>query len=119
MRKPKFRVRRKKALILERVAKDHNGTYKQILHAHITKELTGEYLLPLPKAERPTYSATEIGEMLGITAHKVGFLSNANSLKTEEYGGWFMDKSPHSPKEVRTFRYFDSVLPVLRGLVTQ
>lgn len=106
-----------KAKLLTQIAAGYDGTYKQVLQAYATKELTGEFLLPLPMLERKTYSAAEIGAELGISAHKVGTLANANSLKTDEYGKWFVDKSAHSSKEVQSFRYFDNIIPVLRGLL--
>ena len=112
-------ARIRKAQILERLAGQYNGTFKQVLHAHATKELTGEYLLPLPKLERKTYSATEIGEMLGITANMVGILTNRHQLKTDEYGGWFNDKVREGAKEVQTFRYYDNIMPVLERLVVK
>lgn len=106
------------ARILTQLAKQYEGTtYEQVLNAHATKELTGEFLLPLPKLERKTYSATEIGEMLGISANQVGTLTNRNGLKTDQYGQWFKDKAKHSNKEVNSFRYFDTVVPVLQTLV--
>lgn len=110
-------ARIRKAQILERLAGQYSGTYKQVLHAHATKELTGEYLLPLPELEAQTYSASEIGEQLGISANKVGILANRHGLKTEKYGSLFNDKAKHSNKEVQTFRYFENVVPVLRDLI--
>ena len=110
-------ARIRKAQILERLASQYEGTYRQVLHAHATKELTGEYLLPLPKLEAKTYSAGEIGEMLGITGQMVGILTNRHKLKTEQYGAWFNDKAKGHAKEVQSFRYYESVIPVLRGLL--
>lgn len=112
-------ARIRKAQILERLAGQYEGTYRQVLHAHATKELTGEYLLPLPQLEAKTYSATEVGDMLGITAKMVGILANRHGLKTEEYGGFFNDKSPYSSKEVQSFRYYENVIPVLRSVLCQ
>lgn len=103
-------VRVEKAKLLERLASNYTGRYRQILDAHITKELTDEFLLPLPKSERPTLSATEIGKQLGISSMKVGQIANAHGLKTDEYGEWFVDKAKNCNKEVRTFRYFDTAL---------
>jgi len=107
------------ALILERTAKAYKGTpYAQVLHAYATKELTGQLLLPLPDAPRDEYTATQIGEMLGgVSSNKVGTLAKTNGLKTDQYGRWCADKSPHSSKEVRAFRYYDNVIPVLRELL--
>ena len=58
----------------------------------------------LPKTEK-TYSASEVGNALGISANKVGKIANANGLKTEEYGVFVLDKSRYSSKEVTSFRY--------------
>lgn len=106
------------ARILTQLAKQYKGsTYEQVLNAHATKELTGEFLLPLPELGRKTYSATEIGKMLGISANQVRTLTNRNGLKTDQYGQWFKDKAKHSNKEVNSFRYFDTIVPVLQTLV--
>ena len=112
-------VRVRKAQILERMAHEYQGTFRQVLQAHATKELTGEYLLPLPRIEAKTYSATEIGELLGISANKVGVLANRNNLKTNQYGAWYNDKAKGSNKEVPTFRYFETVVPVLQHLLKE
>ncbi len=106
------------ARILTQLAKQYHGTtYEQVLNAHATKELTGEYLLPLPKLEAKTYSAGEIGDMLGISGNMVGILTSRHQLKTEQYGEWFKDKAKHSNKEVPSFRYFETVVPVLRNII--
>lgn len=112
-------IKIRKAQILENLADQYDGTYKQILHAYATKELTGEYLLPLPKLQEKTYSATEIGERLGISANKVGMLTNRYNLKTEHYGAWFNDKAKGHNKEVQTFRYYENVIPVLEKLIKE
>lgn len=106
-----------KAKLLNQIAAEYEGTYKQVLQAYATKELTGEFILPLPEMGRKTFSAAEIGERLGISAHKVWAIANANNLKTDEYGKWFVDKSAYSRKEVQSFRYYDSIIPVLRELM--
>ena len=107
----------REALILERLANQYDGTYKQVLHAHATKALTGDYLLPLPQMQEKTYTAEEIGAQLGISANKVGRLANTNNLKVPEYGGWFNDKAKGHSKEVQSFRYYSGVIPVIRELL--
>ena len=109
----------RKAQILERLAVQYDGTYRQVLHAYATKELTGEYLLPLPKLPERTYSATEIGEKLGISSNKVGILTNRYNLKTKQYGAWFNDKAKGHNKEVPTFRYYENIIPVLEKLIKE
>lgn len=108
-----------KARLLNQIAAEYDGTYRQVLQAHATKELTGEFLLPLPKLEARTYSAGEIGDMLGISGQMVGILTNRHNLKTDQYGAWFNDKAKGHNKEVQSFRYYESILPVLRGIVAQ
>lgn len=107
----------RKAQILERLAKEYDGTYKQVLQSYATYELTGEHLLPLPSLPEKTLTATEIGDRLGISANKVGILANRYGLKTEKYGAWFNDKAKHCSKEVQSFRYYEEVIPVLRNIL--
>ena len=113
-------IRVRKAQLLERLAKEYDGTYRQVLQAHATKELTGEYLLPLPYIGEKTYSAQEIGEKLGISANKVGMIANRNHLKTKQYGAWVNDVAKNCPgKEVPSFRYYESVVPVLKTIISK
>lgn len=91
--------------------------YKSILIAKAAEVLAGEEILPLPKSEQKMYTATEIGKMFGVTAQKIGRLSNQNNMKTEEYGEFYKDKSPHSSKEVDAFRYNDKAVERFRELL--
>lgn len=86
------------------IYRDKNESYGQILDAYATKELSGEFLLPLPETEK-TYSATDIAKILNVSANLVGKIANKNNLKTENYGKYVLDKSKYSSKEVQTFRY--------------
>ena len=81
-----------------------NESYGQILDAYATKELSGEFLLPLPETEK-TYSATDIAKILNVSANLVGKIANKNNLKTDNYGKYVLDKSRYSSKEVQSFRY--------------
>ncbi|WP_236877304.1 hypothetical protein [Clostridioides difficile] len=87
--------------------------FAQVMYSKTTELLSGETLIPLPKMEKKTYSATEIGEILGISANKVGGLANAYNLKTDEYGIRVWDKAKYSDKQVPNFRYYENVIPVL------
>ncbi len=109
----------RKANILLKIAESIPvESYKQVLKSKATEVLNdGQALIPLPKSERKTYSATEIGQMLGISSNKVGALANKNNLKTKEYGELVWDKSPYSAKEVQSFRYYDEVVPVLKEIL--
>ena len=91
--------------------------YRYILQAKSAEALNGGVpVLPLQEVERKTYSATEIGAMFGVSANKIGKLANQHNLKTPEYGKLFYSKSEHSVKEVETWRYYESVIPVFEKI---
>ena len=96
-----------------------NNTYRQILDAHSTFEIAGEFVLPLPILEEENYSATEVGSILGVSANKIGSLANKLNLKTEEYGKWYVDKSRYSNKEVNSFRYNQKAVDVFKKAITE
>ena len=91
-------------------------TWGQILDAYATKEIAGEFLLPLPKAKK-TLSAGEVGKLLGVTANKIGSIAIKNNLKTGQYGEWVHDKSRYSNKEVEVFRYYEDSVSTFRELL--
>lgn len=79
--------------------------FKQICASYASEALAGVPVLPLPTSGERHYKAGEIGDMFGVTSQRIGLIANANGLKTDEYGKWYHDKSPHSNKEVDSFRY--------------
>lgn len=92
--------------------------YKKVIDHYIVGIVTNnENALPLPIVNEKTYSATEIGNMLGVSSQKIGKLSNEHGLKTEEFGKWFYDKSRHSNKEVETFRYYEKAIGEFKKLL--
>lgn len=91
--------------------------YKQVIVSNVSAILSGNQLIPLPNAERKTYTANEIGDKLGITGNMVGRIANQNGLKTEKYGKLFYDKSKYSNKEVETFRYYDNVIQEIENIL--
>lgn len=102
-----------KANIYLELSKKYGGNkeYAQILDAYATKSLEGKFILPLPKLEEKNYSATEVGEKLGISSKMVGKIANRLGIKVDgKYGKWYIDKSPYSNKEVNTFRYSDEAV---------
>lgn len=109
----------REANVLLKIASNPNLSkeYVQVLQSKATEIITGEAILPLPVAERKTYSAEEIGKQLGISGNMVGRMANKYNLKTDEYGKYYHDKSKYSSKEVESFRYYDSIIPVLRKLL--
>lgn len=70
----------------------------------------------LPVVDK-TYSATEVGNRLGISSRKVGMIANANNLKTDEYGITVMDKSPYSSKEVSAYRYNEKAIERIKKFI--
>ena len=91
--------------------------YKQILDSYAANTLAGKEILALPEACEKTYSATEIGKILGVSANKIGKLANQYNLKIPEFGKLFYDKSRYSNKEVETFRYYDKAINKFRELL--
>lgn len=99
------------------LAEKYTGTWAQVLDAYATKAVAGEFVLPLPELAEKTYSAAEIGERLGVSGTQVGRLTSQHGLKTDTYGKWFHDKGRYSGKEVQSFRYYETVIPVLTELL--
>ena len=91
-------------------------TYKQILAAHISKKVTGEFLLPLPKIEKEVFTATQIAEKFGITKQKVGAIANKNNLKTNEYGEVIWDRAKNG-KQVENFVYYENGVEKIKELL--
>ncbi len=102
---------------LAQALETRSAHYKDILLAKAAQELSGEMLIPLPRSEQRTYSASEVGRMLGVSANKIGKIANQNNLKSETYGQYYRDKSPYSGKEVDSFRYNDTAVEKFRALL--
>lgn len=84
--------------------------YRHICQQKAAEALAGVPCLPMEEAKERTYSATEVGSILGISAMKVGQLANKYNLKVPENGKYFYSKSEHSCKEVETFRYYECAI---------
>lgn len=95
----------------------NNPEYKQICASYASGVLAGTQVIPLPEAGGKHYSAGEVGEMFGLSAQKIGRISNANGMKTDEYGKWFHDKSRSSAKEVDTFKYNTKAIAKFREII--
>ena len=79
--------------------------------------LTGVSIGYRPQIEQTTYSAKEIGDVLGISANRVGRIANAHGLKTKEYGLYYLNKSQHSDKQVEHFRYFEKAIDKFKSIL--
>ncbi len=95
-----------------------SSEYKNILAAKAAEVLTGTPLIPLPKSAQKMYSAGEIGQMFGVSAQKIGRISNEYELKTPEYGEWYRSKSEYSNKEVDTFVYNDKAVEKFKAILS-
>lgn len=96
-------ARAKTASLYMRIAENSAlpDTYRGVFLSYASKELSGQEILPLPSVERKTYTATQLGDMFGISSKKIGSLANKNNLKTSEYGLEVWDKSPYSAKDTQ------------------
>lgn len=94
--------------------------HKQLCASYGTQVLTGgQRVLPLPEVEK-TYSAEEVGAMLGgLSGQKVGRIATKHGLKVPEYGRLTLDKSRYSSKEVETWRYNEAGVEALRQIVSE
>jgi prophage antirepressor-like protein len=67
----------------------------------------------LPAATAKWRTATDLANEFGVTAQKIGLVSNEHKLKapegqSNEYGTWIRSKSQHSSKEVMTWVYYEA-----------
>lgn len=92
-------------------------SYKAILMACAANTAAGQLVLPLPKAEfGKTYSATDIGRILGISRNKVGRIANEHGLKSDGFGEWYHDVAANG-KECDNFRYNDAAIEKFREIL--
>ena len=108
----------RKANLLYKIAMaTESQSSAQSMLALAAKELTGEMTIPVMK--RKEYSATEVGEKLGISAQKVGKIANQLGIKAEQpgqnrFGRWANSKSRYSDKEVAQWLYSEDRLNAIR-----
>ena len=90
---------------------------KETLLITTAETLTGVSIGYRPQIEQTTYSAKELGDVLGISANRVGRIANAHGLKTNEYGLYYLSKSQHSDKQVEHFRYFEKSIDKFKSIL--
>ncbi|WP_202112835.1 MULTISPECIES: KilA-N domain-containing protein [unclassified Gilliamella] len=88
---------------------------KQAIYADTINPIAGKNVIPLPKLENKTFSASEVGDLLGVSSNKIGRIANKLNLKTEDYGIFVLDKSRSSDKQVETFRYNEKAIDVIKN----
>lgn len=98
-----------RAKLLREIAAEYTGnskTWKQVLDAHATKELTGKFLLPLPEVTEHGKTAEMIGEPYGWSYQKVGkIIKKIGIEKTAENGFSRVNKAKNCNREIETFYY--------------
>jgi prophage antirepressor-like protein len=93
---------------------------KTVFMAEYAKLTAGQDMTHmLPTTTEKWYSATEIGEMCGVSANKIGIMANENNFKapqgeSNQYGTWIRSKSRHSSKEVITWVYSEEAVEWFR-----
>ncbi|WP_051448999.1 phage antirepressor N-terminal domain-containing protein [Tolumonas lignilytica] len=90
---------------------------KQTCVAMVVNDIAGFEAIPLPRIEEHYHTAKEVGDMLGCSANKIGKVANEHGLKTDEYGKFFLDKSPFSAKQVEAFRYNANGVSALKHII--
>lgn len=114
----KDKIKLEKSRILKELSQSiANDKYKQTLQIYSANALYDEPILELPVAKKKSYTATEIGNKLGITSMKVGSVAKKHNLKTEEFGFWAYDKAKHSNKQVESFRYYENVINEIKKYI--
>jgi prophage antirepressor-like protein len=108
---------REASLWLRISAQVKSDTYRQVCASYASTVLAGREVIPLPQTTQHHYSATEIGEMFGVSKQAIGNLANKYGMKTDEYGSWYHDKSPYSAKEVDVFKYNDHAVQRFHDLL--
>lgn len=74
-----------------------------------------------PPVEK-TYTATELGQMFGVSANMIGRIAKEHGLKTEQYGITVLDRGRNSDKQVPCFRYNEAgkqrIAELIEGMKT-
>lgn len=109
---------RKAELLMKMSELNISPQASQALVSCASEVLTGIKCIPLPEVDK-TYSATEAGEIIGVSAARIGRVANANGIKTEDFGIFVLDKAKGSNKQVTTFRYNEKGLAKLRELFSE
>ncbi|MBW3844956.1 hypothetical protein [Aeromonas hydrophila] len=71
-----------------------------------------------PRVAGQLWSATELGQELGVSAQAIGRLANQHQLKRPAFGEYRLDQAAHSHKQVQTFYYNQLGRHRLESLIT-
>ena len=89
---------------------------RAVIQHEVFKIITGEQCFSmLPVVTDRYYSATELGDMFGVSSKKIGKIAKAYGLKSDEgnpsvFGQWRLSKSPYSSHQYSTFVYNSNAL---------
>lgn len=103
--------RRLKLLLDHPNLKDLSPIAKQVFALKAVENTTGTPVSNVLPECGELYGAGQLAERwtkefgVKVTANMLGNLANAHGLKDDEHGIVAMDKSPHSSKEIPSFRY--------------
>ena len=128
--KEKMEIMKKEATALEinaKVKKSEQFTklaeltndlrYREVLISLSANALEDEEVLPLPRLEQRSYTAKELGKILGISSNMVGRIANKYNLKNENYGYLAQDKAKGCNKSVESFKYYERVIPEFKKVL--
>lgn len=87
---------------------------RQQIMAQLINPIAGAEVFSLPVIEEKHYSATEIGDMFGVSAQKIGRISTQLDLKRPEFGEYRLSKSMYSDKQVETWVYNENGVNAFR-----
>ena len=120
----KDKIRLEKSRILKELSQSFtNEKYRETLQIYSANALYDKPILELPTAEKKSYSASELSQLMmnehgiKISGNRIGRLTNEHNLKTDEYGYWALDKSRHTNKQVESFRYYDNVIDEIKKYI--
>ena len=94
---------------------------KAVIQHEMFRLVTGhECLAMLPQVHDRLYTATQLGEMFGVSSKKIGKIAKAHGLKSEEgepseYGQWVLTKSRYSCHQCSSFTYNGKAVEWLNG----
>lgn len=120
----KDKIRLEKSRILKELSQSFtNEKYRETLQIYSANALYDKPILELPTAEKKSYSASELSQLImnkhgiKISGNRIGRLTNEHNLKTQEFGYWAYDKSRHSNKQVESFRYYDNIIEEIKKYI--
>lgn len=106
-----------------RIMREQNKRLESLIKSGKAENLSLTAMLQLADTEPPrtenTYTASQVAEMLGVSANKIGRIANANGLKCDEYGITVLDKAKNADKQVQSFRYNEKGVEKLKELLSE